>query len=364
MKQGRELIDLAKEIQRQRDAKVDYVADTRRLRMAVNSLPRTGYGGHGPRLVVEGEGDYGITDHAYRQIGERIGIPARYYDRMLSEAPHLLEENVNHWFEHKPERRMVRTLDGDTRAFLSERYRPLDNHDPAEAVLPALNNSGAEVHSCEITPSRMYVKGVVQALQVAVPPPDNGHGPGYGHGVLVSPGIVISNSEIGQGALAIQPAVHFLSCTNMAVWAQHALRKYHVGKAPRSSRGQALTDGAEDVWRFLSDRTKQLTDAALWAQVRDLARGALEGGVFDAIVEDLRQARAQPIGSVVPTVERLGERKGLAEHEQAGVLNYLIEGGELTKFGLSNAITRFSQDVESYDRASALEALGGEVIAA
>ena len=40
----------------------------------------------------------------------------------------------------------------------------------------------------------------------------------------------------------------------------------------------------------------------------------------------------------------------------------IIEGGDLTKFGLFNAITRFSQDVGSYDRASALEQLGGEVI--
>ena len=346
MKQGKTITDLAAEIQRQVDAKVDYVADTRKLRIVVN--------GRGPRLEVEGNGDYGVTDHAHRQIGERIGIPAKYYDRMLAEAPHLLESNVNHWFENAPERRMVRTLDGDTRAFLSEKYRPLDNFDLAEAVLPALFNSGAAVHSCEITPSRMYIKAVVDAIQQEVPPPENRRGYGYGNEVVVSPGIVISNSEVGQGALAIQPAVHFLACTNMAVWAQHALRKYHVGKP--------LADGSEDVWRFLSDRTKELTDAALWAQVRDLATGALEGSVFDAIVEDLRKARSEPIGSVVAAVEKLGERKGLPEVERGGVLHHLIQGGDLTKFGLSNAITRFSQDVGSYDRASALEQLGGEVI--
>ena len=45
------------------------------------------------------------------------------------------------------------------------------------------------------------------------------------------------------------------------------------------------------------------------------------------------------------------------------MLNHLIQGGDLSKFGLSNAVTRFSQDVESYDRASQLEQLGGEVIA-
>jgi len=38
----------------------------------------------------------------------------------------------------KPERRMVRTLDGSTRAFLSDRYRPLDNFDLAHEVFHVL----------------------------------------------------------------------------------------------------------------------------------------------------------------------------------------------------------------------------------
>ena len=342
MKQGRTLVDLAEEIERQRDAKADFVADTQKLRMVVN--------GHGPRLDIEGHGDYGITPHAHRQIGERIGIPAKYYDRMLTNAPDLLMANVNHWFESAPERRMVRTLDGEARAFLSERFRPMDNHDLAEAVLPALNHAGASVESCEITENRMYIKGVVDAVKQVVPPPENRGGVP----VVVSPGLVVSNSEVGMGALAIQPAIHFLSCTNMAVWAQHALRKYHVGKV--------LSDGSDDVWRFLPDRTKELSDAALWASVRDLAQGALQGGVFDAIVRDLHDARSEAIVNVTGTVEKLSERKGLAEHERNGVLHHLIEGGDLSKFGLSNAVTRYSQDVEGYDRATYLEQLGGEVI--
>ena len=311
----------------------------------------------GPRLAIEGHGFYDIADHAHRQVGERIGIPAKYYDRMLHDAPELLMVNVNYWFSYKPEQGMVRTLDGKVRAFLSDRYRPLDNYDLAEVVLPTLNDAGADVESCEVTETKMYIKGVVPSRTITVPPPSNGHGygPGYSRDVAIAPGIVVSNSEVGSGALAIQPAVHFLACTNMAVWARHALRKYHVGRP--------LADSEDDVWRFLSDKTRELTDAALWAQVRDLAVGALKGDVFEAIVQDIRASREEPITEVAATVERLAERKGLAGHEQAGVLNHLIQGGDLSKFGLSNAVTRFSQDVESYDRASQLEQLGGEVIA-
>ena len=49
--------------------------------------------------------------------------------------PELLAENVNSWFQREPTQRMVRTLDGTVRAFLSNRYRRIDNLDIAEIVL-------------------------------------------------------------------------------------------------------------------------------------------------------------------------------------------------------------------------------------
>lgn len=64
-----------------------------------------------------------VTDHAHGQIAQRLDIPAKYYNRMRSEAPALLAANVNNWFQEQPERRMIRTLDGKARAFLSDRYR-------------------------------------------------------------------------------------------------------------------------------------------------------------------------------------------------------------------------------------------------
>ena len=41
----------------------------------------------------------------------------------------------------------------------------------------------------------------------------------------------------------------------------------------------------------------------------------------------------------------------------------MIAGGDLSQYGLSNAITRASQDVESYDRATTLEGIGWQVAA-
>ena len=52
----------------------------------------------------------------------------------------------------------------------------------------------------------------------------------------------------------------------------------------------------------------------------------------------------------------------ITEEESTGVLQRLIEGKDLTLYGLSNAVTRFSQDVDSYDRATALEGIGYNIL--
>ena len=355
MKQGRTLEELATEIIRQAQSKSDFMADTRRLVVKLEMPDET------PHLDVHSKGVFPIGQHAHRQIGERLGIPAKYYDRMMHDAPDLLAQNINHWFRSTPEMRMVRVLDSEVRAFLSERYRPMDNYDLSKAVLPTLASSGATVQSCEITESRLYIKAVIESVQRTIPAPSDNR---QQTPVVVSPGIVVSNSEVGMGSLAIQPAVHFLSCTNLAVWAQHALRKYHAGRPlVVSGGGGGNGNGGDDVWRFLSDETRQLTDAALWSQVKDVVVGALDGTIFDSIVMDLWNARNEIIDHPIPTVTQLATTKGLGQDEHDGVLHYLMQGGDLSRFGLSNAITRFSQDVESYDRATELETLGGEVIA-
>lgn len=351
MKAGIPLPDLATEIRRQADTKVDYVADTRRISIENIIAGESQW----PMLAVETEGTFAINDLAHRQIGDRVKIPAKYYDRMRQEAPELLASNVNHWFNEAPEKRMLRTLDGKLRAFLSDRYRPLDNYDLAEAVIPTLAASGANIHSCEITETRMYIKAVIESVQREVPKPEGTSGYGYTHNLIINPGIVISNSEVGHGALAIQPAIHHLACTNMAVWAKSALRKHHVG---RSTGG----DDDNEIVQYFTDATRQLTDAALWSQVRDLTTAALQGDLFEDIVKQLQAARGDIINSPIDTVERLAERQRFTDGEHQGVLSYLVHGGDLSRYGLMNAVTRFSQDVESYDRATQLEQLGGEVI--
>ena len=64
----------------------------------------------------------------------------------------------------------------------------------------------------------------------------------------------------------------------------------------------------------------------------------------------------------VKTVEEVQRKYQYTDEERGGILRHLIEGGDLSAYGLSQAITREAQDVESYDRASQLERDGFRVL--
>lgn len=148
MKNGRSLMELAQELERQRNAKRDYLLDTRNLEMGF--VEAGAY-----QMTMRNDSKnistlLGVGEIAHRQIGSALGIPAKYYDKMRAENPELLAQNVNSWFTMTPQKRMVRTLDGNARAFLSERYRRIDNAEIAEAVLPVLAEMpDVRIESCD-----------------------------------------------------------------------------------------------------------------------------------------------------------------------------------------------------------------------
>ena len=155
MKSGISLVEMAKEIQRQAELKADYMMDTRSLRLEPfgSDLYLNAYTPSGEMAVEPLE----INAIAHRQIGTHLKIPAAYYDKMLTQHPQLLSENVNAWFEREPAVRLVRTIGGTARAFLSNRYRRIDNLDIAGIVLPVLQDmEGMHFESCQLTESRIF----------------------------------------------------------------------------------------------------------------------------------------------------------------------------------------------------------------
>src|SRR5215469_144550 len=350
MKEGKSLAELAKQIKHEREAKHDFIAPTSHLQFT--------HDGNVAWQVGSTEYEATPTRHCLGQICARSGIPKQYADRMIEAGgQELLANNVNWWWENQPEKRMLRTLlngEAVARAFVSDMYRPLDNHDLAEIVLPKLEQVGCRVLSSEITETRLYIQAAtprmeldlnaLRAKNVRLKDVDP-----------VQAGIVISNSEVGQGALAMDRLLYFLSCLNGAI-AARVMRRHHVGRR-FSDPLLELENAAE----YYSDKTKQLDDIVFWNKVRDVVDAMFDMTHFETLCQKFANASSVPI-KAVEAIEEVTTRYKLQENEKNSVLDHLIKGGELSVYGLSAAVTRASTDVESYDRAVELERIGGDII--
>lgn len=352
MKIGTSLSELAQRIEKQAASKVDYAMDTRNLALTDDTNLAFTVKGEERRVKP--------TRLCLDQIGERVGIPQKYLDRMKQQAPALLASNVNHWFGHNPEVRMLRTLQNGTRearAFLSNKYRPLDNYDLMESVLPNLLAGGCEIKSAELTETRLYIQAVTPKLESVI---KSRAAEGTQHVIgevndIVQAGVIISNSEVGCGSIRVEPMIYRLVCKNGAIMST-ALKRHHVGRAGEGDWGQG------DAFEVFSDATRKLDDRAFWAKVNDVVKASMSEIEFAKNVEKINRAARVDIGDPIVATEIIGKHFNLAETERKGILGHLARGGDLSAWGAANAVTRLAHDVESYDRCVELERFGGEII--
>jgi hypothetical protein len=104
-------------------------------------------------------------------------------------------------------------------------------------------------------------------------------------------------------------------------------------------------------------------DDAFKLKIRDLVRNAISISTFQEAVTDMQGAKFNLItGNPVKAVEVTAKAIGLSESESGSVLNHLIRAGDLSQFGMLNAVTRTAEDIESYDRATEIERLGSSVL--
>ena len=327
MKQGRALPEVLKELQHQNNMKQDFIGPAQAFTLEPDGRTfRIQHQNTGAQEI------FGTTDLFHRQVGSTLGIPAKYYDLMRQQKPELLAENVNAWFADRDQSYMIRSMDYGSGSL-----------EIAAAVLPLFaGKEEMEVVSTEVSPNRLYLKIVNKRLEMEVVPGD-----------YVQAGVVISNSEVGLGAVSVQPLVYRLVCTNGMVVNDFGERRAHVGRAVKA---------LEESFQLYSDETMEAEDKAFMLKLRDTTLAALEEARFAQIVGRLQKStQARITGRVQDVIELTGKAYDLNQPEQDSILNYLIQGGDLSLYGLSNAITRASQDVESYDRATMLEGIGWQV---
>ena len=351
MRTGKTLQELANEIARQQESKRDYISDTRKLEVVTHKN-----GSSVTQILIPDTDPVAarVTDHTHSQIATHVGVPKTYYDRLREEAPSLLDTNVNHWLQNPgaPTRRMVRTLDGNARAFLSDRYRRLDNYDLMTELLPTLGRTDLDLDvmgrdcSLEVTENKLYMKMLSKRITANVKVNDT-----------VQAGLCIQNSEIGMGTISVVPFTYRLVCLNGMVHEDFGQKRRHVGRAAQD------TDNAYELY---SDATLSLDDKAFFAKVKDTVVGILTQVSFEKIVKQMMLSTEALLEAPIEAVEVLQNTyKGqITDDSKASILNNLISGGDLSMWGLVNAVTATAhQDTTiSYDRATDLETLGGTLL--
>lgn len=136
---------------------------------------------------------------AQRAISARLGVPYHY----LSKCPQNLQaENLNHWITREKTKKFFVRFDGDdVRAVFSLRYICFDN----KLVMRNLFKVGYS----QSTKVQCYLDGEFFSVSM----PDRSKTFSI-HGDKISPGIAISNSEVGLSSLQITAFYLRLICTN------------------------------------------------------------------------------------------------------------------------------------------------------
>lgn len=351
MKTGKTLSELAAEIERQYETKKDYVARTDK----VDVLPTE----TGLAIGLKDKGQFEVGPIAHDQIGSHTGIPKPYYQKMVKEDRRLLANNVETWFQKYPAPQLFRTLDGKNRAFLSDKFNTLDNYDFFAATLPILKQRKLHIMSAEITERRLYLKCVDEQLFRDVPV---GFKMGDGsHKIFTTcaPALILSNSEVGFGRLVAETGVYEGGCTNLALFSSGGFKRTHIGARHKLTENLDV----EDLDQILSQQAKQKMMEALWLQVRDVIASAFDEKVVAKRAEAFEAAAGREIKRDVNEVmEVFAKTYDVNEAEKKSIFDHLIRGGNFTQYGLHAAITRSAQDVDSYDRATELEYLGGKIV--
>lgn len=334
--------------------------------------------------VTEGDGRYVPTTVCDDGMAQKLGVPPSYLKRLRAERPDLFDANVNGWLHgRKPKMakkasvynegdwqakyeevrpgipgddrsfllRAFRGDDGDgvARAFLSDRYAMMDNLDALTAALDGVRQSGAEVEitGADLSDKKMYVR--VNAPSVMAYAPEllkDYRSPFTGQtgadNPVVSAGFVISNSEVGAGAFSIVPRITILVCKNGMTMSKDALRAVHLG---------GKMD--EGVIRWSED-TERKTLELITAKARDAVTTFLDVEYMQSVVDSLQDQNG-PVGKV-DHVQTIGKRLNFDQTTIDGVLDQFIRGGDMTRFGVVQAITAHAQTVDDADLAYDLEA--------
>ena len=207
-------------------------------------------------------------------------------------------------------------------------------------------STGGKVQQARVTDTKMYVKFTSPELHDEIMKFDDGRTE------PVQGGIIISNSEVGNGAFSVSPFINVLVCSNGLV-SDRALRRVHVGRKLDSG----IINWSED--------TRKLEDATLFSKIKDMVNQTFNPDVFHKWVDEINGIATTEIPKPTVSVDNLIAHFEMPKSKKDDLLNEFtsnaVEAGA-TQWGLSMAVTRLAQDETNYEEQVRMEEIGAKIL--
>jgi hypothetical protein len=149
-------------------------------------------------MKIEGERHI-LRTVAQRSIAWRLGIPFNYLQKC---PPELQAEQMNFWIKNeKREQLFIRFDDQEVRAIFTPRYKPVDNFE----IMERLDSMGYGPDT------QVQCHHDAEFMLLSIP---DGKRSFKINGDKMTPGISISNSEVGLASLSVSCFIYRIVCSN------------------------------------------------------------------------------------------------------------------------------------------------------
>jgi hypothetical protein len=324
----------------------DYVAPTRDLQFQTKIVED---GPNQPQIVLERNGGMptkvlDVNDVAFQQISSKANLHVNDTRRLVENYGQEFDPLMNRIWEKEDKAVMVRTYADDVRperglarAFVSDSFKTFDNHHFLEASLPQLMESDAQwqVVNGTITEKKLYLRlrSLVHEGEAKLNDP-------------MALGLLLSNSEVGHGAINVQQLVYTLMCLN-GMETQNKTRSTHL----QSARG-------EDSYGLLTDEAKAADSQALSLRLRDVTASFASRESFDVVLEKMRNAHEDGVNAkATDAISALTGILKLPKAAESKILDGLMatlqqpgyNDGRLSRATLVNSVTAVANQPETHE---------------
>ncbi len=297
------------------------------------------------RMMVGKGSAQSIHKHALGQMAAKVGIPGQYLGQLATSSDewqrNLAAEILNkHFHEGQPlDRFLVRSVAGEVRGVLSDRYRRLDNRPLLEAFAGECQKIGAVPVDGTFSDTRITLKAFLPMVFEPVP------------NEVMCLGVEWGNSDFGAARHTVRAMIWRLWCTNKATM-EDTLAQVHLGAV--------MPDSIE-----LSQRTYDYDTKTSVSALRDIVRGVLAPKKVNALLATIKSADENKIQwksakSLLAKKLLKGEMQKVEDAFTSDDVQNL-PAGEST-WRLSNAISWIAGSTEDADRKLELQRLAGQVV--